>query len=206
MRKTLFEERFEGMLVSVVDEEGQRLLLSDGCILHSRSEVLCNYQQGMVDLYECSSPPKRCLHLGLGGGSLITYYHKLYPTSSHIAVEKCPFMPKIAHRFFNLPQSRGLTIHIADAYAWCIESLENEFDLILLDVCDTEGPITKFYHLSFIDCLKKKLNPSGVLLTHLWASTLPFKKAYKCFETLFPRMRYLALSPSHIAIACYKEN
>ena len=81
------------------------------------------------------SKVKRCLILGLGGGSAAKLVKKIWPEAIITAVELDPKMVELGRKYLRLNEIE-LNVEIADAFEFCkIQAQRGQkFDLILTDV------------------------------------------------------------------------
>jgi len=111
----------------------------------------------------------RALVLGLGGGGILRVVYDLWPSASIIAVEYDPEMIKIAHELkyydgFPLPE-----IICADA-ADALSTLDGQFDVIAVDIFKGGLPSAHLREPAFIESLKQRLSPGGILLVNVAGS------------------------------------
>jgi len=79
---------------------------------------------------------KRILILGLGGGTLPKQFLRSYPDVVVDVVEVDPMVVQVAKKYFALPDSDRLRIHVSDARTFVRRSSET-WDLIIVDVAST---------------------------------------------------------------------
>jgi len=79
---------------------------------------------------------RRVLMIGLGGGTSAKQYLRAYPDVTIDAVEVDPLVVRVARRWFAVPDSDRLQIHIADGRTFLRRSSER-WDLIIVDAYTT---------------------------------------------------------------------
>jgi spermidine synthase len=79
---------------------------------------------------------RRVLMIGLGGGTSVKQYLRDYPDVTIDAVEVDPLVVTVAKRWFAVPESDRLHIHIADGRTFLKRSSER-WDLIIVDAYTT---------------------------------------------------------------------
>ena len=188
----LWESTFQGMYLEVLERAGERSLQSDRSIIHSRYQpshpelLIQPYQQQMVAaLALLPEPQKKVLALGLGGGRQVTYIHNHFP-STHIDVVECSAdIIEVAHRYFNLPDDERITIYHQDASN--LSHLSSiDYDLILLDLCDSSGPIPYFQDIPYLRILKTLVNKNGWVVANTWSEGEILQKELIKWKKIFP--------------------
>jgi spermidine synthase len=137
--------------------------------------------------------PRRCLLLGLGGGSLAGFILRQCPDALVDAVEYRPAMVEVARDYFGLPESPRLRIHLADAHDY-LRRLQRHaglrdggYDLILVDLFDEHGLAPCVVRDDFLAALTVALSPVGVLTVNLWSGeTQAFRLALRLLQRHFP--------------------
>lgn len=106
------------------------------------------------------------LVLGIGGGTVIDLFAKLYPKASVIAVDIDEVIIGIAKRYFHVDRHTGLHIVHEDANEYVARSLraKKAFDLVIVDLFI--GPEIPSFVSSevFLGNLRRILKPSGHVL------------------------------------------
>nr|SVE75013.1 EOG090X02SD [Daphnia dolichocephala] len=121
--------------------------------------------------------PKSILVIGLGGGALCTYLHRVYPQFKIDGVEIDPTMVELAKQYFGFKPNENLRPHIADGLSFVQQLAASEssdrYGCIMLDVdCKDRSlgiscPPPSFLDPSFIESVKQCLSPYGFLLMNL---------------------------------------
>ncbi len=183
---------YQGMHLEVLEKGGQRSLQSDRSIIHSRFQLndptvlLQPYQQQMVaSLFFLSGLPKKILILGLGGACQVAYIHRYYPDVQQDVVECSEEIIKIARDYFYLPKSQNITVYHQDAMN-VANIFSGEYDLIFLDLCDSDGPIAYFQEVPFLQVLRGLLSPNGWITANTWSDSKILKQEIRLWEKVFP--------------------
>jgi spermidine synthase len=134
--------------------------------------------------------PRRCLLLGLGGGSLAGFILRHCHDALVDAVEYRPAMVEVARDYFGLPESPRLRIHLADAHDYLRRHAglrDGDYDLILVDLFDERGLAPCVLRDDFLAALTAALSPVGVLTVNLWSGeTESFRLALRMLQRHFP--------------------
>jgi spermidine synthase len=111
-----------------------------------------------------SLQPERLCFLGLGGGGVI---HALPPTPYPITVvEKFPEMIEIAKKFFFIQENPNLSI-ICDCAANFLNTSDQQFNQIVIDLGDEYGFPEVCQNLEFFSNAHQRLNDEGILILNL---------------------------------------
>ncbi|MFN3188492.1 MAG: fused MFS/spermidine synthase [Candidatus Paceibacteria bacterium] len=143
-----------------------RFLKSDSntssAIIPFSEELAFTYTAPLMALDELNSPQTNSLVLGAGSFTIPKYLHHHYPEMTIDVVDVEPSLQKIAHTYFELPQTEQITYHVTDARVY-LNSIETTYDIIFSDVMNAGLFIPP--HLStveFFQLLKSRLHHDGV--------------------------------------------
>jgi len=137
------------------------------------------------------APPLRhVLFVGLGGGTAQSRFFHDYPDAQIDVVEIDPAVVDTARRYFALPSSPRLAVHVQDGRLW-IRRTPERYDLIVLDAYLID---TIPFHLAtreFYENAAAHLTPGGVVESNVIGATLGpesrlFRAFYKTFRSVFP--------------------
>lgn len=127
------------------------------------------YTRAMMSCLLFQPAPRRVLIIGLGGGSLAKFFLRHFPRCEVEAVERRAAVVKLAHGYFQLPESPRLHVYAQDACDFLAQEVRERYDLILLDAYDAEGMAAGSAELDFIAACRARLAPHGLLVVNLWA-------------------------------------
>ncbi|MEK6375330.1 MAG: fused MFS/spermidine synthase [Acidobacteriota bacterium] len=137
------------------------------------------------------------LMIGLGGGTAVKQFARLYPDMALEAVELDPVVVDVAARFFFVAPSDRLRIHVSDGRVF-LRTAPAAWDLIFIDSYTTNRyGSTIPPHLvtrEFFEIAKRRLNRGGVLHFHLYAkSDAPISRAiHRTLAEVFPTVLVFA--------------
>src|SRR3569623_1391487 len=83
--------------------------------LHDPVHLMLLYTQAMMSCLLFQPDPKRVLLIGLGGGSLAKFLLHHFPRCKIDAVERRAAVVKLAHGYFQLPETPRLRVTVDDA-------------------------------------------------------------------------------------------
>lgn len=135
-------------------------------------------------------PPRRVFVLGLGGGVLPAALNRWFPGARVDVVEIDPKVLRICRRWFGLPDTKNLCVHLEDGRRFVERCQGKElYDLIFLDAFKS-GSIP--FHLKTVEFyreLKNLLGPDGVLATNLYGPSNPHKPSdWKTLDGVFEHL------------------
>ena len=108
------------------------------------------------------------LMLGLGGGSLLSFYHRLLPECRFTVVEPSATMVRVAKRYFDAPiDDARVEVLMGDARERLADCVARH-DLLMLDIFDARGLPPWVLSAEFCRDCHRALVPGGMLLANLW--------------------------------------
>ena len=176
--RLLFEGMDEFGPVEVVETADARRLHFGNEVEQSRSFVFApeslgfEYFRAMAAGLLFQPVPERILILGLGGGSMARWLHDRLPGSRIDAVELRPLVRDVAYRYFGLPRTHRLTVHVDDATSFVRRIPPGEYDLVLVDVYDHQGMVESTGEWSFLGDCRRALSATGVMGINIWRENL----------------------------------
>jgi spermidine synthase len=134
--------------------------------------------------------PKRVLFVGMGGGTAPSRFFHDYPDLRIDIVEIDPAVADTASRFFDLPRSPRLAVHIGDGRLY-LRRTQDRYDLIVLDAYLID---TIPFHLAtreFYMEAAAHLAPGGAVAANVIGATRGpesrlFRAIDKTFSSVFP--------------------
>lgn len=131
--------------------------------------------------------PKRILMLGLGGGSLSTYFGRAMPEVHIDTVELDQRVIDVAKKFFGLRETPRVRYVAADGRVFLTRS-KDQYDLILLDAY--RGGYVPFHLLTkeFYALVKSRLTPGGAVASNVHDGTKLYHSTVKTLGEVFPTL------------------
>jgi spermidine synthase len=177
--RLIFTARDDDGLLEVVDTQGVRRLHFGSNAVQSAQSVAVPDRLELAYLrtllFGCLlvPDPSRILVLGLGGGSVVRFLLNHFADIELVVMESRPLLRGIAAEFFGLEDDARVTFRIGDAghlvSALLAEApLDPGYDLILIDLCDAEGPSALLLRADFWQGMGLLLGNRGVLTVNLW--------------------------------------
>lgn len=197
VEEVLFHEKskFQDVLVFKSKTYGNVLVL-DGCIQATERDEF-SYQEMITHLpLNCHPNPKHVLVIGGGDGGVIREVVK------HPAVEKVTqceidekvievskkYLPFMASGY----DSEKLVQHIGDGFAF-MEKHPKQFDVIITDSSDPEGPAEALFEEPYYRLMKQALKPGGIVCTQgecIWLHLDLIKDMHVFCRELYPVVDY----------------
>jgi spermidine synthase len=133
--------------------------------------LVLSYTRAMMAFLLLRGEPLRVAQLGLGGGSLTRFFHHYFRRCSIDAVDSRPEVVDVAARFFDLPTSERLRLHVQPAQSFLTRALEGQFtryDVLLVDLFDSHTPAACLEDDHFYTLCQEALTGNGILVINLW--------------------------------------
>ena len=154
--------------IQVYENHEQRWLRFDDRAIQSAmslerpERLLLAYTQVMMTALLLEPNPRSALVLGLGGGSMARFLRRHFPDCATTAVEISEAVADVARRYFLVPpEGDGFRLVLGDAARYAAQC-DRRFDLILVDVFESDRTIDVFATREFFDDCRRLLSPGGV--------------------------------------------
>ena len=144
--------------------------------LHDPVRLMLLYTQAMMSCLLFQPDPKRVLLIGLGGGSLAKFLLHHFPRCKVDAVERRAAVVKLAHGYFQLPETPRLRATVDDACEHLKQRTRLRYDLVFLDAYDAKGIAADSIGPEFLAACRIRLAPQGVLVGNLWGGDRRYYK------------------------------
>ncbi len=163
--------------VVVVDEDGLRYLRfgdvdgadQSGIDPKHPSRVLFEYIRIAalaLDRHDTPKPPRRALVVGLGGGAYARLLLERAATVVVDAVEIDAVVVDLARRYFSLPNTPRLQVHVDDG-AHFIQSARAGYDIVLLDAFSGDDMPAALSTPAFFADVRRVLADDGVVVLNV---------------------------------------
>ncbi|MEZ4380423.1 MAG: fused MFS/spermidine synthase [Nannocystaceae bacterium] len=164
--------------------------------VHQADQLVLPYARAQASALLLQPSPGRVLVLGLGGGTLPRFFHRMIPDAAIDAVEIDPLVVRMAKEWFGVAGGPRLRIYTADALAF-IAGDGDRYDLIYVDAflepnaagVDNIGIPDGLRERAILEQLRGRLEPGGVAVFNLH-----FRSGYAehaaAIAAVFPR-RYM---------------
>ena len=131
--------------------------------------------------------PTSILVIGLGGGTLPTAFHQLYPDAHIDTVEIDTAVVKVAEEFFGFRPAENLNVHTTDARVWTKRALtrEQRYDLIVLDAFNGEYIPEHLMTREYLTETKQLLKDDGVLVANTFAQSELYHSESATYASVF---------------------
>ena len=189
---TLTAVRDEQGLIEVIEDSECRSLYfgnrarQSSMLLHDPIALPLAYTRCMLAALLFRPRPERILLIGLGGGSQARFFLHHFPDCRLDCVESRASVADLATRYFALPDTPHLKIHIGDGADYVRRCPAQTYDLILTDAFDSDGINSSVCECSFYSDCRTLLKPGGVLAVNLWTTSgTAYKDILKNIETGF---------------------
>jgi len=115
--------------------------------------------------------PQSILVIGLGGGTLPSAFHSLYPEAKIDAVEIDPAVVSVARKYFDFKTTPNLRVHTRDARVWTKRAAMQgaQYDIIVLDAFNGEYIPEHLMTMEYLQETRALLAPQGTLIANTFA-------------------------------------
>jgi spermidine synthase len=161
----------------------------------------CSYHENMAHIPLFSHPdPKKVLIIGGGDGGAMREVLRHKSVESVVLCDIDAMVPEISKKFF--PQLAAAlddprsTVVIGDGFKF-MEDKDNEYDVIIVDSSDPEGPASTLFGKEFYERCKRALRSDGILCTqaeNIWIHMKLIKSMYDFIQTIgFKSVEYAVI-------------
>ncbi len=113
--------------------------------------------------------------MGLGAGSMVKNLLSSFSELNIHAIEYREAVVKTAKKYFHLPDTDHLFVHINDAVDH-IKNTDIKSDIIFSDLYNSKGMEPKQVQSSYLRDCKNALNEQGVLVLNIWHTSPKLRK------------------------------
>jgi len=162
-------------VIEIYDDELTRTMYFGGrakqssMYLGNSAILVLSYAQAMVSSLMFMNDPRSMLLIGLGGGSLASFFLHHYPKCQIEGVESSEKVVKLAYAYFDLPVDPRMNIHIKDGSEFIRES-QLQYDIEMIDAFDDDGVSNSVCTQVFFDNCRARLSQQGIMVINLWLS------------------------------------
>ena len=113
---------------------------------------------------------KKVLLIGLGTGEIVDDLFKLFPAIERfdiVDIEENIF--QIANEYFNFEPNDKTQFYLQDGFVF-LKTTKTKYDLIIVDVANTEGIEERFLENEYFSLIKSHLKKSGLFISNLCSS------------------------------------
>lgn len=189
------QSKYQDVLVFKSQTYGNVLVL-DGCIQVTERDEFA-YQEMIAHLALNSHPnPKRALVIGGGDGGVLREILKhesieeawLCDIDETVIEVSKKYLPEMS-KLYQDPRTK---VHIGDGFKFLAE-YKNQFDVIITDLLDPEGPAEVLFQKPYFQLLKDALTDDGVITTqaeNIYLHMEIISKLKKDCKEIFPVAEY----------------
>ena len=163
--------------IIVADEGAKRSLYFGEGILQSSirldqpGRLIEGYNQAMISGLIFKPAPRSLLLVGLGGCSLVHFMLRAFPDCTVDVVEIRQQVIELAYDFFLLPKmNKNLRIFHAAGQDFMMQQQScRNYDLIIVDAFDNDGPAADLSEKTFLTACRQRLKEDGICSFNLWS-------------------------------------
>lgn len=216
--ETLHEERSVYRNIFVTEVDGRRCLLFNAvrgernqtCMnMRNPKEFVFHYARMTMAGLLVNPDPKNILIAGLGGGTLPSALHELYPNAKIEIIEIDQAVVNVAKNFFNFEESELVETHVVDARVFIKRAglSGRKFDFIVLDAFTGEYIPEHMLTREFLEEVKQVMTPDGVLISNTFSTSELYAHESETYRAVFGDFFNMKMSGSgnRVIIAQQKE-
>ena len=192
-KKDRFEMRF-----------GNRVVQSS-CLRSDPNQLLLSYTRHMMLCLLLVPEPRKVLHIGLGGGTIANFLHRLFPEVEQTVIEINEAVLEAACQFFGFEEDSRRKVIIADAAEGILE-LDESFDLIFLDAYGPASAPEKLISIPFITRLSELLVPGGWAVGNFWTMNGDYEEQCSRWKKIYPTLYQARTRPTANKIIFGRKN
>lgn len=131
--------------------------------------------------------PGHVLVVGLGGGTLPTALHELYPDAEIDVVELDPAVRTVAETYFGFTESERLKVIVRDARVFTKRALADgrKYDLIMLDAFNGDYIPEHLMTREYLEETRGLLRPGGVVAANTFAISGLYDHESTTYQAVF---------------------
>ncbi|BDD64292.1 putrescine aminopropyltransferase [Monascus purpureus] len=189
------KSKYQDVLVFESSDYGTVLVLDNVIQCTERDEF--SYQEMITHLAMNSHPnPKKVLVIGGGDGGVLREVVKHETVEEAILCDIDEAVVRVSKKY--LPgmsigfQHPNVKVHIGDGFEF-LRNRKNEFDVIITDSSDPEGPAESLFQKSYFELLRDALRDGGVITTQAenqWLHLKLIGDLKKACKEVFPVAEY----------------
>ena len=166
-----------------------------GCINTQNDTMVFNYSKALMVSLFVRPDPQKVLVIGLGAGIFPKALHTLNPNIVIDSVEIDPVVERIAHEYFNYPNSKNLNTIIQDGRVFVNEAvnLGKQYDLIVLDAFNSDYIPEHLMTFEFLEDLKGLLSDGGVIASNTFSKSRLYDHESATYKAVFGRFYNIEL-------------
>lgn len=135
--------------------------------------------------------PERVLIVGLGGGSIPTAFHQMFPAATIDVVEIDSAVVDVAKRFFNFEESDKVDVSVKDARVFVKQAgmFGRKYDYIVLDAFNGDYIPEHLMTKEWLEECKRILADDGVLVANTFSVSQLYHHESATYEAAFGWLR-----------------
>ncbi|MCB1664710.1 MAG: fused MFS/spermidine synthase [Pseudomonadales bacterium] len=205
--EVLHEEKSVYRNIFVTEVDGRRCLMFNAirgernqtCMdMRNPKEFVFHYARMTMAGLLVNPNPQHILIAGLGGGTLPTALHEMYPDATIDILEIDQAVVNVAKNFFNFQESEQVQTHVVDARVFIKRAgLEGKkYDFIVLDAFTGEYIPEHLMTQEFLEEVKQVLTPDGVVVANTFSSSRLYSYESETYRAVFGDFFNLKMSGS----------
>ncbi|MHA3771523.1 fused MFS/spermidine synthase [Verrucomicrobiota bacterium sgz303538] len=115
--------------------------------------------------------PLRMLIVGLGGGTIPSFFHHRLPEVAIDVVEIDDVVVEVAKNYCGFREDERMHVHVEDGRDF-IENCLGRYDMIILDSFDSKSIPLHLSTAEFLEAVREALTPKGIAVANVWGRAI----------------------------------
>jgi spermidine synthase len=195
-RTIIHEERSQYRNVVVTEFNNQRCMLfnvrrgdmNQTCMdLRDPRRLVFNYTRMSFAGLLLNPEPRRILVAGLGGGTIPTVMHEMFPEAHIDVLEVDDAVLRVARQYFNFREDHRMVAHVVDARVFIKRAALRRisYDYIVLDAFSGEYIPEHLLTREFLEEVSQILTPDGVVVANTFSSSRLYDHESVTYQAVF---------------------
>lgn len=195
-RTIIHEERSQYRNVVVTEFNNQRCMLfnvrrgdmNQTCMdLRDPRRLVFNYTRMSFAGLLLNPEPQRILVAGLGGGTIPTVMHEMFPGAHIDVLEVDDAVLRVAREFFNFREDDRMVAHVVDARVFIKRAALRgiSYDYIVLDAFSGEYIPEHLLTREFLEEVSQILTPEGVVVANTFSTSRLYDHESVTYQAVF---------------------
>ncbi|KAI2078270.1 putrescine aminopropyltransferase [Ophidiomyces ophidiicola] len=186
------KSKYQDVLVFESSDHGTVLVLDNVIQCTERDEF--SYQEMITHLAMNSHPnPKKVLVIGGGDGGVLREVVKHETVEEAVLCDIDEAVIRVSKKYLpNMSigfEHPNVKVHVGDGFKFLAEK-KNEFDVIITDSSDPEGPAEVLFQKPYFELLHGSLREGGVITENQWLHIKLITDLKRLMKEVFPVVEY----------------
>ena len=215
--KLIYQSAENGELLEIREDGEQRYLyfennaVQSAMLLQQPHILALSYTRALTAGLIFNDEPRNTLMIGLGGGSLVRFWQRYFPTCELDVVDNRRDVIRSAEKYFGIRPGAHLHLRCEDGETFLHRALQTrsrQYDMILVDAFDGAGIAAAMQSDRFFRAARGMLAENGVFAMNLWSNDAAiFRHCFARIEQYFaePALKLPVEGKGNVIALCGTE-